>query len=303
MIGLSTAWFSESALDADSWVNTMQALRVAGLELEYRVPHHFFRRLAPLLKKKDLQILSVHNFFPFPDDYNHLKPSGDLFLLTSTDGDEREKAINYSVKTIEQAHDLGCSAVVLHLGKVEMESHFPAFCRFYENQKIGSPAMEQFLTKLQQQRKDLQPKFLDAGCRSLDVLAREAERRQVRLGVENRYYFHEIPNVEEFDIIFNRFAGAPVYHWHDVGHGFVQEQFGIQKHREYLEKFGNRLLGVHLHDANGYADHLAPGSGTMDFTWLKQYVHEDTIKIMEIHPHEGFEKVQQGLAVLQELFG
>ena len=301
MIGLSTAWFSETALDVDRWLTTIQELGVTGLELEYRVPESFFNRLRPKLVEKGLKILSIHNFFPFPEEYKHLKPSGDLFLLSSLDREEQEKAIAYTIKTIQTAHDLECSAVVLHLGKVDMDSYFPSFCRFYEYQQMGSAEMEEFLASVRAERKKKQQPHLDRVCFSLDTLVREAEKREVRLGVENRYYFHEIPNGEELGIILDGFAGGPVYHWHDVGHGFVQEQLGYEPHKDLLERYGNRLLGVHLHDSNGYADHQAPGMGKVDFKWLKDYVTEETVKILEIHPHVDLEAIKEGRALLQGL--
>jgi len=301
MIGLSTAWFSETALDVGLWVETLQELGVAGLELEYRVRESFSSSLRPKLVQKGFKILSVHNYFPFPEQYKHLKPSGDLFLLSSLDREEQEKAVVYSIKTIENAHDLECSAVVLHLGKVDMKSYFPEFCRFYEYQKKGSSEMEEFVSSVRAERKKKKQPYLDTVCFSLDKLVREAEKREVRLGVENRYYFHEIPNREELGIILDRFDGAPVFHWHDVGHGFVQEQLGYESHKELLERYGHRLLGVHLHDSNGYADHQAPGMGKVDFAWLKQYVNDETVKILEIHPHVGLEAIKEGHNLLKEL--
>ncbi len=301
MIGLSTAWFPETSLDVEEWLKGMEALGVSCLELEYRIRESFFRRLRPKLKEKGYEVLSVHNFLPFPDDYDHLKPSGDLFLLSSLDREEQQKAVTYTVKTIQTAHDLGCSAVVLHLGKVEMDSYFSTFCGFYDDQKVGSPEMNEFLALAQAERTKKQRRFLDAVCFSLDKLAREADRRSVRLGVENRYYFHEIPSCDELGIIFDRFAGAPVFHWHDAGHGFVQEQLGIQFHKEWLEKYGEKLLGVHLHDANGYNDHQAPGTGKINLDWIKEYVSNETVKILEIHPQVGIEEARKGFARLKEL--
>ena len=301
MIGLSTAWLSEMAQDVEQWLAMLQELGVTCLELEYRVPEGFFAKLKPRLQEQDVRVLSVHNFFPFPDEYTCLSPSGDLFLLSSLDREEREKAVRQTRKTIQAAHDLGCSAVVLHLGKVEMDSRFSEFCRFFEYQEIGSAKMQEFLADIESERKKKHRRFLDAVCFSLDALAREAERRNVRLGVENRYYFHEIPNLEELGIILERFRGAPLLHWHDVGHGFVQEQLGMQLHKELLEKYGERLLGVHLHDAEGYADHQALGSGKVDFGWLKQYVRKEAIKIVEVHPHVEAEDVRKGFSFLRDL--
>ena len=66
---------------------------------------------------------------------------------------------------------------------------------------------------------------------------------------------NEIPDFEEFGIIFKKFAGGKIFFWHDVGHGYVQERLRIQSHLELLKKYAPTILGMHLHDARGYSDH------------------------------------------------
>jgi sugar phosphate isomerase/epimerase len=63
-------------------------------------------------------------------------------LLSSLDHEEREKAITFTIKTIQTAHDLECAAVVLHLGRVEMESGYKQFCRYCDTLQINSPEMD-----------------------------------------------------------------------------------------------------------------------------------------------------------------
>ncbi|HNR12390.1 MAG TPA: TIM barrel protein [Thermodesulfobacteriota bacterium] len=300
MIGLSTAWISPTVQDDTSWFAAVESIGAKQIELEYRIPAHFFRSLKPGLRSRSITIGSVHNFFPFPDEFAHLKPSGDLLLLSSPDREERKQAVQYTIATIQTAHDLESSAVVLHLGRVEMESYFQDFCRFYDAKEVGSPAMESFRDRVQAERESRRQPFLDAVCFSLDELAKEAERRAVCLGLENRYYVHEIPSCDELGIILSRFTGAPLFHWHDVGHGFVQEQLGIQAHLEWLERYGDRLLGVHIHDANGYHDHQAPGTGEVDFAWLKPYVNAAQIKVLELHPKVSVEAAREGFEFLTE---
>lgn len=296
MLGLSTAWMSENLKNDADLFRILTDVGLDFLELEYRIPEGLFLKMKPKLKNK---VISIHNFFPFPQEYSHCKPSGDLFLLSSLDHEEREKAITFTIKTIQTAHDLECSAVVLHLGRVEMESGYKQFCRYFDTHQINSPEMDLFLFQMRKERTSKRQRFLDAVLFSLEKLNQEAEKQGVSLGVENRYYFHEIPDFEEFGIIFKKFAGGKIFFWHDVGHGYVQETLRIQSHLELLEKYAPTILGVHLHDARGYSDHNAPGKGEVDFNLIKQHVKDAALKVLELHPRATLVEVKEGIALLR----
>ena len=301
MLGLSTCYISETLNDGEELFIILQKLGIEFLELEYRIPESTFLNIKPKLKLKNIKILSIHNFFPFPEEYSHLKPSGDLFLLSSLDKEEREKAIKFTIKTIRTANDLECSAVVLHLGKVEMDSYHKEFCHFYDSEQIDSLEMDLFLKRVKEERESKKQRFLDAVFFSLEKINREAEKQNVFLGVENRYYFNEIPNFEEIGIILNKFSGSNILYWHDIGHGHVQEKLKMQSHQELLKTYSPYILGMHFHDANGYNDHKPPGKGEIDFGWFKEYLKDETKKVLEIHPQASFEDVREGFMYLQEI--
>jgi len=298
MLGLSTLWISERFSEGEKILDVLSPLGIEFWELEYRFPEALFLAIQKKIKNK---VASIHNYFPFPLEYSHLKPSGDLFLLSSLDPEERQKAIKLSLKTIQIAHELECSAVVLHLGKIEIPSFYQEFCEFLDNQQINSPKFEQFLLNLRKERASKRQKFLDAVLFSLEKLNQEAEKKSVALGIENRYYFNEIPDFEEIGIILKEFSGGKIFYWHDVGHAQVQEKFRIQNHQELLKAYCPSLLGVHLHDSQGYRDHQSPGKGEVDFNQIKNYLSEKTIKILEIHPRESLSDIQAGIHQLRDL--
>ena len=53
---------------------------------------------------------------------------------------------------------------------------------------------------------------------------------------------------------------------------------------EPLERFRDRLLGFHLHDARGLDDHLAPGEGQLDFARFAPYAGDGVALVLEVHP-------------------
>jgi sugar phosphate isomerase/epimerase len=300
MLGFSTAWLSQGVKTGDELLQKLHALGVEFIELEYRIPEWLFDDIKVKLKVNKFKILSIHNFFPHPSEYAHLKPSGDLFLLSSPDQEERAKATQFTIKTMQRAHDLECTAVVLHLGKIEMDSYHHQLCRYFDSKLSDSPEMEAFMSTIRSERKGKQQGFLDAVLFSLDTLTREAEKLNVRLGVENRYYFNEIPNFEETGIILRTFAGSTIGYWHDVGHGHVQDRLGIQSHQDLLDVYHSSMIGCHLHDADGYTDHDVPGKGEIDFRWFRNYLREETLKVLEVHPRASVEDVKEGFLCLHD---
>ena len=119
MLGISTCWWDHHALDGESIIKEIIDLGLDGLELEYRITHPIYQQMKPLLNKA-IKVLSIHNYFPKPNDFIHEKASGDLFLLSSLDNYERSLAVQYTLKTMEYASDLEVLPVVLHLGRVTL---------------------------------------------------------------------------------------------------------------------------------------------------------------------------------------
>ena len=110
--------------------------------------------------------------------------------------------------------------------------------------------------------------------RSLLELAEHAAQRGVRLGLENRLRYHDIPLPDELDELLDLGLGDVVGYWHDIGHAQVLEHLGFQTHEEWLRRFAGpegRLIGVHLHDVVGVTDHLAAGLGQVDWEMVAGY--------------------------------
>jgi sugar phosphate isomerase/epimerase len=133
-------------------------------------------------------------------------------------------------------------------------------------------------------RERLREPHVEAVLRSVERLNREAQRRGLLLGIENRFHPHEIPLHDEVGLILREFDGGAVRYWHDVGHALNHQRLGIGTQEEWLEAYGSRLAGTHLHDIRGGQDHLAPGTGEADFKAILRHLPKDAIKILEIRP-------------------
>lgn len=302
MVGLSTSWLTERVgITGRKVIEEIIALGFRAIELEYRITKAMFREMRPLIREENLKVLSIHNFFPAPDSIPIFKASGDLFLLSSPDKQERNRAVNQTIRTIESAQKLGALAVVLHLGRVDMEPEYDRLDALFRDNTLDSPQGRRFLESTRNERRQKRGPHLDAVLQSLDRLNREAEKHGILLGVENRYQYHEIPDFEEIGIILRRFSGGALCYWHDVGHAYVQERLGFLEPGALLRSYGSQLVGVHLHDARGTNDHWAPGTGEIDFRALRENLKPARIKILEVHKKSSRGELSSGRSLLENI--
>ena len=299
MLGISTSLRSEVSDSGREVIDAVLDLGVKAVELEYRITSAMMEEIRPMCKKGLIEVISLHNFSPIPEGVPKEKASGDFFSLSAVDKEERERAIKYTLRTLQWAEELEANCVVLHLGKMPMESPMEDLKRLYDQKKIQSEETQEFIREQKKIRAYNGQRHLEAAMRSLDRLAREAEKRGVLLGVENRYNIHDIPNLEEFKIIFREFTGSPVRYWHDIGHATTQQNLGLENQEELLNNCGHLLVGVHLHGCKGYHDHEAPGSGEEDYHLIKKYLKPDTLRVIETHHRAGRNELLRGLEFLK----
>ncbi len=300
MIGVSTSWKSEVEESGVEILEAILELGVNAVELEYRISEPMLRGMLSYLKRGRPVVNSLHNILPRPEEVSKETATGEFVSLTSPDPEERKSAVQYTRRTLEWADELGAKAVVLHMGKLAPGDSSRALRKFYDEKKTSSEEAQIFIEEQKTRRARLGRELVSPALRSLETLANEAFKRGLLLGVENRYNLHDFPAPHEFEIIFKEFAGGPVRYWHDIGHATAQENLGLLKKGELLERFGALLAGVHLHGCTGYHDHYAPGSGEEDYTLLKKLLKPDTVLVVETHHRATREELIEGLAFLRK---
>ncbi len=300
MLGISTSLRSEIS---DSGIEVLEAILDLGgeaVELEYRITPSMLREIVPYSRRREMTVLSLHNFCPLPEGIPKAKASGDFFSLSALDKEERGLALRYTLRTLEWAEELGARAIVLHMGKIPMPGSMERFLELYDRKKTAGEEGQEFIREQKKSRARQGEAYLDAGLHSLDRLTREAEKRGVFLGIENRYNIHDLPNLEELKVLFRQFAGSPLRYWHDIGHATTQQNLGIESQDELLQNCGSHLIGVHLHGCKGYHDHEAPGSGEEDYALLKKFLKPETLRVVETHHRASKEELLRGFKLLKE---
>lgn len=109
--------------------------------------------------------------------------------------------------------------------------------------------------------------FLDKLCSSLETLLPQAEKRGLRIAVENMLpgpdrSFGSEP--EHLVAVAERLAHPALGFCLDTGHATVSR--GIDGIEAFFDAFGDRLICFHLSDTAGDRDmHIAPGRGNVDW--------------------------------------
>ena len=279
MIALSTAYNISKHKDPVSLVEEIKSLGFSAVELNVEVPESFISEIA-----KRIKIVSVHNYCPKLDFIPLGRTIYSPYNFSAADETERLTAVKLTKKTIDVANSVGAKAIVVHSGEVDMAITGRTLAKKY-NETKGNNEYKKFLETFLSERKSKSKIFLENVLKSFDEILIYAERKNVKTGVENRFWANEIPSFEEYKIIFQKFYGTSLGLWYDVGHSMVAEKQGLVKnHLDFLENYSDRLLGVHLHDVIDVYDHKAPGTGEVNFTEIAKFLNEDTILVNETHP-------------------
>lgn len=256
--------------------------------------------------------------------------------VSALDKEERMTAVEAVAASIALAERIGARVVILHAGHVEVNPELEKELRVLYNQgQRGSARYRDVQAELIAERARHAERHLDATMHSLERIATLADNAGIRVALENRFFYNEIPSPDELALLLDEFAG-PVGFWFDIGHAYTLEELGFVHHREWLGGFGRQLLGMHLHDVKvvpqntsaalevpdeeGEAevreaetenapenavrelrDHQVPGSGIVDFNELVPHIRDEVLVTAEIDWHHTAEQVRAALDYLRGL--
>jgi len=221
--------------------------------------------------------------------------------LSSLDKSVRMEAVSFTEKTIDLASNVSAKAIVLHMGEVPIDLGLQyRLYKLYNKSRAQTKEYSQAKEELIFQRISLVPPYLEAARKSLQDLSEYSCQKGIMLGLETRFHFHEIPNMDEMAELLNEMQGSPVGYWHDVGHAEVQQQLGFSLHEEWLSRFEHRMLGIHLHEVLGISDHQAPGKGNMNWDMVGKYLPQGVVKVCEIGEWNKEEQMQGVVNFLQK---
>ncbi len=295
-VGLSTAWNGPHT-SLEALLDEHRALGFTRLEAYAHFTPEQIRDLATRAGQRGMEIASLHSPCPVPvTEYGAAGRWGDW--LASTNPVDRVYAVDAIKRTIDTAAEIGARAIVIHLGNTGVYSRQREIFEVIARDGRGSPSHLTLVEDARRERETRKGPCLDAALASIRALGEHALGTDVRLGVEARDGYHEIPSVDEIADVFAACEGLPVGYWHDAGHGAKLEYLGYTPHEEYLRRWGDHLVGMHVHDTRDGHDHLAPGLGDTDFEMLARYLRPDTVRTLELHRTNTVQQIGDGLALL-----
>ncbi len=302
MLAISTTWNSVLHSTMQDMLLEIKEVGFDAIELGYKFTPVQLDEILSLVKDMDMKVASVHNFCPMPVETWLNRFATDAYRLSSLNEKERRKAIDYTKMSIDTACKFSCGVVVVHAGTVELsQSLVKAPLNLYNQGKFGSKEYIRAKEKILAVRAAKKGPFLESLAKSFEEVLSYARSSGVKLGLETRYYLNEIPNLEETGYFLNLFQDKGLFYWHDMGHAEVGERLGVAAHLDYLKKFSDRLIGLHLHGIKGIDDHLAPFSGDFDFSKILPYLRKDLINVIEAHPPSTPQQLKEALQKLQQI--
>jgi sugar phosphate isomerase/epimerase len=298
-IGLSTSWNGPGA-SPQHLLDQHRGLGFRRLEAYAHFLPDELRTLAAAARERDMHIGSLHGPCPVPTNASgQRQPWGDW--LASTNPAERQLAVDAHKRTIDAAVEVGARAIVVHLGNSGVVSRQAAIFDTIERFGRLSDEHQRARDEAWAERERNKGPHLEAAIQSARALGEHALGSDVRLGLECRDGYHEIPSLDEFAEVLGACDGLPVGYWHDAGHGAKLDYAGFIEHEELLRRYADRLVGMHVHDTRGPRDHQAPGQGDTDFSMLARYLRPDVLKTLELHRVVTAAEISRALDLLEPL--
>jgi len=256
-------------------------------------------RMLNELLKTTIPISSIHS--PCPAVLSSRGKPVSSLSLSSVDASERLEAVSFIEKTIDLAANVSARAIVLHMGEVPIDlSLQDRLYKLHDGGYTQTKEYRQVKERLVHQRLSLAQSYVDAAKKSVQELSKYSRQKGIMLGLETRFHFNEIPNMDEMAELLDEVSEHLAGYWHDVGHAEVQQQLGFSFHEEWLLRFRDRMVGIHLHDIRGISDHHAPGNGNMNWEMIAKYLPPGIVKVCEIGEWNDEEQMQGVVKFLQK---
>ena len=250
----------------------------------------------------EVRFSSLHNFCPLPVEVTGASP--DCYTFSSSSPQERERAVRQTLQTIDFAARLGAPFVVLHLGRVPIKPVTEPLIALAKAGEIYSREYVQRKVDAVAKREAAAPVYLANVKECLKPIMEHAAAKNIRLGIEGRRGYEEIPSERELIPLLDELNSPLVGYWHDFGHIQIKENLGFVDHAEWLHAIGPRTLGCHVQDCVWPAqDHQPPFAGDVDLEKLVPLLPPACLLVWEMSPRKTVEEIRRSVSVWKERFG
>jgi sugar phosphate isomerase/epimerase len=276
-VSLSAMWINDRYDAIDNFISYVREWGFTHIEPTSSIPSQTLDKIV----HSSIPVSSLHS--PCPHSISSTGVPVKELSLSSIQETERREAVHYAKKTIETASTTGAEAIVIHLGEIPLDiSLQDKMYQMCEKGNVNSTEYKHIRDLLIIARVSNATQYVNAAERSLKELSKYGIQHNVLVGIETRYHFHEIPDINEMERFLHEVKDNTVGYWHDTGHAEIQQKLGLTSHKEWLSRFKDRVIGTHIHDVVGIADHYCPGMGTVEWDMVAGLLPQQIIKVCEI---------------------
>lgn len=261
MLVFSTCWNSHRHQDGEEMIDEILSLGFDHVELSHGIKLSLLPGIMKAVEAGKVQVAGVHNYFPAPID--EVGDAPDSRPFTADLPQVRSKAIELTKKSMERGAALGAGYIVLHMGTVESlvkrtdTAHLQSLAR---QGMVGTESFAETKGEFVRRRNRLAPVYLEYAREAIRQLLPRAAELGVKLGIEGRSHYEQVPSEDEMDLLMQEFGENPfIGYWHDFGHIQRKHNLLILNHEQFIRRISSHLIGGHVNDVKWSSrDHQVP---------------------------------------------
>ena len=215
---------------------------------------------------------------------------------------ERENAYKHSVKTIETAARLKAAVVVLHLGCIDMKEYTGKLLEMVQHGQKETSRYSALCETVMEKREKKKEHYAQFASEMLERLARLADERGIKLGIENRRPWRNFRWIRTLNCCCASLT-VPA-----LAIGMIAATRRSRKTSD-SSTIGRTWKPCRpacwdfmcMTWVSRDTTIAPPGSGTIDFAALKPMVKPGHIKVFELSPNLSLDEVVKGVAHIHRL--
>jgi sugar phosphate isomerase/epimerase len=304
MLAFSTCWNNGRHSDGEKMIEEIVDLGFTNIELSHGMTVAKVPGIRKAFERGLFKCSGVHNYFPSPVEVMIDAP--DAYEFTSHRTFDRQRALDMTFRTLDLAAEFGAAYVVLHMGSVPLDPR-KWTKRLTSMVSEGLQQSEEYVEAkiaFVKKREKVAPLYYHRAIESLEQIVERAAPLGIKLAIESRSAFEDMPTEREMILLQQHFDERPeVGYWHDFGHVQLKHNLGLLDHIEWLERVKPWIIGGHVHDVQWPArDHRTPFSGTLDYEKLLSFFPPGCPLIFELSPSRDSAEIRRALATWKQRF-
>ncbi len=304
MLAFSTCWNNSRHSDGEEMIDEILEFGIDHLELSHGMTITKLPGIQKAYNERKFTCVGVHNYFPSPVEVMIDAP--DAYEFTSHREFDRQRAMEMTERTLDLAGRFEAHYVVLHMGSVPLKSSKwtkPLTQKVADGQR-DTPAFAAERLAFVKKREKVAPLYYQRAIEALEYFGDLAKKHGVKLAIESRSRFEDMPTEREMVRLQKHFADHPwIGYWHDFGHVQLKHNLGLLDHTEWLESMLPHIIGAHVHDVQWPArDHRVPFTGELDYKKLLEFFPKDCPLTWELSPTRKASEIREALTVWRHLF-